>query len=60
MVYTSITGVVFAILLSGVNVDAAIRWVNTVVHELMPIVVMAHWLLDPPTTRLSLKQGRSG
>jgi hypothetical protein len=57
VVYMSITGVVFAILLSGINVDAAIPWVNTVVHELMPIVVMADWLLDPPATRLSLKQG---
>jgi hypothetical protein len=44
----TITGVVFAVLLSGVNVDAQIPWVNDVVHELFPIVVMADWLIDAP------------
>lgn len=53
----SVTGVVFAVLLSGTNVDTAIPWVNSVVHELMPMVVVADWLLDPPQTRLTLRQG---
>lgn len=53
----SVTGVVFAVLLSGTNVDTAIPWVNSVVHELFPIVVVADWLLDPPPTRLTLRQG---
>ena len=57
VVYMSVTGVVFAVLLSGTNVDTAIPWVNSVVHELMPIVVVVDWLLDPPQTRLTLKQG---
>lgn len=57
VVYMSITGVVFAVLLSGVNVDSQIPWVNDVVHQVMPIVVMADWLLDPPQSRLTLKEG---
>lgn len=57
VVYMSVTGVVFAVLLSGTNVDTAIPWVNSVVHEVMPIVLVADWLLDPPQMRLSLRQG---
>jgi hypothetical protein len=57
VVYMTITGVVFAVLLSGVNVDAQIPWVNDVVHELFPIVVVADWLVDPPGERLTLRQG---
>jgi hypothetical protein len=57
VVYMCITGIVFAVLLSGTNVDTAIPWVNSVVHELMPIVVVADWLVDPPQTRLTYRQG---
>src|SRR5215472_12931360 len=57
VVYMSLTGAVFAVLLSGTNVDTAIPWVNSVVHEVMPIVVVADWLIDPPATRLTLRQG---
>src|SRR5260370_11603348 len=57
VVYMSITGVVFAVLLSGTNVDTAIPWVNSVVHEVMPMVIVADWLLDPPEKRLTFKQG---
>lgn len=57
VVYMSITGIVFTLLLSGTDVDTAIPWVNTVVHELMPIVMVVDWLLDPPTSRLTFRQG---
>jgi hypothetical protein len=57
VVYMSVTGAVFAVLLSGTNVDTAIRWVNSVVHEVMPLVVLADWLIDPPARRLTLRQG---
>ena len=53
----TVVGVVFTLLLAGTDVDTAIPWVNTVVHELMPIVIVADWLLDPPAQRISLKQG---
>ncbi len=57
VVYMSITGVVFTLLLSNTDVDTAIPWVNTVVHELMPLVILADWLLAPPKARLSMRQG---
>lgn len=57
VVYMIVVGVVFTLLLSGTDVDTAIPWVNTVVHELMPMVMVADWLLAPPTRRLSLREG---
>ena len=57
VVYMSITGIVFTLLLSGTDVDTAIPWVNTVVHQLMPIVLVVDWLLDPPTANLTFRQG---
>jgi hypothetical protein len=53
----SITGIVFTLLLSNTDVDTAIPWVNSVVHELMPLVMLADWLVTPPRTRLQLRQG---
>ena len=57
VVYMSVTGVVFAALLRGTNVDTAIPWVNSVVHELLPLVVLVDWMLDPPEQRLTYRQG---
>jgi hypothetical protein len=36
-------------------VDTALAWVNTVVHQLMPIAVIADWLLDPPRHWISFR-----
>ncbi len=57
VVYMSVTGIVFTLLLSNTDVDTAIPWVNTVVHELMPLVIVADWLLDPPADRLTVRRG---
>ena len=57
VVYMSITGIVFTLLLSGTDVDTAIPWVNTVVHELMPMVILIDWLLDPPPMWLTVRRG---
>ena len=50
----AITGVVFALLLSGLQeeLQTTIPWVDFVVHKLMPVVLVADWLLDPPRHRL--------
>lgn len=57
VLYMAITGVVFALLLSGLQeeVQTTIPWVDFVVHKLMPIVLVADWLLDPPRHRLPLR-----
>ena len=57
VVYLTVTFVVFALLLADTDVDLAIPWVNSVLHEIIPIVVVIDWLIDPPTTRLSMRQG---
>jgi hypothetical protein len=54
--YMAITGVVFALLLSGhqESLDTHIGWVDFTVHKLLPIVVVVDWLVDPPRHRLSI------
>ncbi len=53
--YIAITGVVFALLLSGLQEDlqTTVPWADFVLHKLTPIVLVADWLLDPPRHRLS-------
>ncbi len=57
VLYMLITGVVFALLLSDLTDDlqTTVPWVNFVVHQLMPVVLLADWLLDPPRRRLAWK-----
>jgi hypothetical protein len=52
--YIVITGVVFALLLAGLqeSLDTHIAWVDFTVHKLMPVAVAADWLLEPPRRRL--------
>lgn len=55
VVNMTVVGVVFAILLRNVDLGDLRPWVNTVVHYLMPCVVVIDWLLLPPKARLGLK-----
>ena len=54
--YIAITGVVFALLLAGLqeDLDTHVAWVDVVVHKLIPIVVVADWLIDPPRRRVQI------
>ncbi len=56
VLYMAITGIVFAVLLSGLQeeLQTTIPWVDFVVHKLMPVVLIVDWLLDPPRHRLSM------
>lgn len=56
VVYLAVTFIVFAVLLANTDVDLATPWVNTVLHELIPIVVLLDWLVDPPEVRFSMRQ----
>ena len=44
----------FALLLAGLQeeLQTTIPWVDFVVHKLMPVVLVADWLIDPPRHRL--------
>ena len=54
VLYMAITGVVFALLLSGLQeeLQTTIPWVDFVVHKLMPAAIVVDWLVDPPRHRL--------
>jgi hypothetical protein len=54
--YMTVTFVVFALLLADTDVDTAIVWVDRVLHRVIPVVMMADWLLDPPFGRIELRR----
>jgi hypothetical protein len=55
--YITITGVVFAALLSGLQeqLDTHDELVNSALHYVIPAVALIDWILDPPRQRLGLK-----
>jgi hypothetical protein len=54
--YIVITGVVFALLLSGLQEDlqTTVSWVDLILHRVIPIVLVVDWLAAPPRHRLPL------
>jgi hypothetical protein len=55
VLYMTVTGVIYAVLLEGYHLPLALGWVNDVVHKLMPAVYIADWLLVPPARRLGYR-----
>jgi hypothetical protein len=53
------TGVVFAALLAGMDADLQLTepWVDVVLHQVMPVVLVVDWLLAPPRSRLTVRSG---
>ena len=51
----AVVGIVFTLLLRSEDLGALQPWVNFVLHDLMPCVVVLDWLLDPPSTRLGVR-----
>jgi hypothetical protein len=56
--YMTITGVVYALLLSGqaAAVQVTLPWVNLVLHYIFPVVVLADWFIDRPSSPISYKK----
>lgn len=54
--YLFTTGVVFALLLSNLaaQVGTTTPWVNTVLHQIAPVVIFVDWLIRPPRHRVDL------
>jgi hypothetical protein len=50
VLYMSMTGVVYAVLLAPVAADVGLtaKWVDAIVHVVAPIVIVADWFLAPP------------
>jgi hypothetical protein len=49
VVYMTVVGVVFAVLLRDVELGALRPWINVLLHYVMPVAVVADWLLRPGT-----------
>ncbi|HEY9481615.1 MAG TPA: Pr6Pr family membrane protein [Micromonosporaceae bacterium] len=56
--YMSVTGVVYAVLLSDLPAaaDSTIPWVNEVLHYLMPLIVFLDWLFVPPKQAIRFRE----
>ena len=57
--YMIVTGIVFAVLLSGLEGVqlTALPWDNAVLHYIIPIAVAFDWIIDPPSRRISFRRG---
>ncbi|MGH2583236.1 MAG: Pr6Pr family membrane protein [Anaerolineales bacterium] len=55
VVYITVVGLVYVVLLRGEDLGALLPWINTQLHIVMPIVVIADWLYQPPKSKLSLR-----
>lgn len=56
-IYMVITGIVFAVLLAGVegSILTAAPWDNIVLHYIMPVVLLVDWLVDKPNKSIAFK-----
>ncbi|MEZ2370141.1 Pr6Pr family membrane protein [Arthrobacter sp. RCC_34] len=54
-VYISITGVVYSLLLSDIDVNTPLPWVNVVLHYTIPTITVIDWLVDLPSPRIGLR-----
>ncbi len=57
VVYMTVTYLVFAVLLSDLQeqLQTNVVWVDTVLHRLMPVVVLVDWLVDPPRRQIAFR-----
>ena len=46
-----VTGLVYNVLLADIPVGVTDPWINDVIHRVMPVVMLADWVLDPPQRR---------
>ncbi|MFQ6397336.1 Pr6Pr family membrane protein [Nocardia sp. KC 131] len=53
--YLLITGVVYAVLLAKVDVMLTDKWINDVLHRILPAVVVLDWILVPVALGITRK-----
>jgi hypothetical protein len=58
VVYMAVTYVVFAVLLRDLQeeLQTHVDWVDSVLHRVMPIALMADWLIEPPHGRVTFRR----
>lgn len=54
--YMTVTGVTYALLLSKYQLGLTSAWVNAILHQIGPVVVLVDWLYNPPTHRISWRR----
>jgi len=59
VVCMALVGIVFSVLLRSQDLGSLLPWVNTVIHYIMPVVIVLDWLYQPPTAKLTRKQAAS-
>jgi FAR-17a/AIG1-like protein len=47
VVYMTVVGVVFSILLRNVDLGGLRPWINVLLHYVMPVAIVADWLIQP-------------
>lgn len=58
VVFMTVTFVVFAVLLRDLQeqLQTNVAWVDTVLHRIMPVAIMADWLIEPPHGPIGLRR----
>ncbi len=58
VVYMAVTYIVFAVLLRDLQeeLQTHVEWVDSVLHRVMPIAVMADWLVAPPRVTIAFRR----
>ena len=58
VLYMTVTFIVYGVLLSGYQeeLQTTIPWVDTVVHRVLPIVMILDWIIDPPDNALTWRR----
>lgn len=54
--YMVMTGLVYVTLLASADVDVPIAWVNAILHYIMPVVMVADWLLARPRKPIAFRR----
>lgn len=54
-VYLTVTFFVVIFLLSGVDVQLQLVWVDVVLHKIFPVIVVLDWILEPPAARMAAR-----
>lgn len=60
VLYLSLTGIVYGVLLAGYQeeLQTTLPWVDTVLHRIIPLAMVADWLLDSPRERIGWREAR--
>ncbi|MFQ4148660.1 Pr6Pr family membrane protein [Arthrobacter sp. LAPM80] len=56
VVCMALVGIVFSALLRDVDLGSLLPWINTWLHYVMPVAVVADWLIQPPRHGIPLKR----